>query len=382
MKYAIDTSSLKESLNYLIVQGNISKFNRRSCITQITFKQDVIVLNTESSQILSQINLFSKSDSDEEDYSNILFVDSLMFRQLVNSLDSDTIIIEPNESGFYVYSGNSRFTFPKVVDTDEFVLDKPSEEIADYSGATIMFSASNWDYVKNHQLYAISSSISNPVYTYVWIGKDGSVLVGDLDNGIFTHSYKNTLPGKCLLTPSIINLLSILPDYCNIVDYEDSYGIYFKDDNKHYEFLGHIFPKNEDSESVGSYNSDIILSTFDVTTGFIDIDVSKLYKFITQSVILSDSNNNTVTLSYANNVLTIEQGDSKCDISTSGGSSSTFSMDFNASWIKKILSNYSKLDKIKATSVLSMGVKYTDDEAVGLVLRSPDDLTTVIASIE
>ena len=65
---------------------------------------------------------------------------------------------------------------------------------------------SDWKFVKDYQMYAIGMSFVHPVYTQVWIGSEGDVIVGDFDNSIFTFSKKNKLGKTCLLSNTIFYL--------------------------------------------------------------------------------------------------------------------------------------------------------------------------------
>lgn len=106
MKFTCNTKPLMDALDIGVINQNVSKFFKKSCLAQITASQRELKLNFEASKICSEVILKGSGDSDE---TSVVFVDCLLLKQLVNTFESATTIIEFTDSGIVLHSGKAQF---------------------------------------------------------------------------------------------------------------------------------------------------------------------------------------------------------------------------------------------------------------------------------
>ena len=176
MKFICNTKPFADSLDLGIINQNVSNFHQKSCTVELTASEKMLKINIEASQIFTEIHIPGKG----EEGTATVFVDSLLLKNLASTLDSQTITLEFNDSGLVLTSGKSKFTLPKMVDDVDFDLKAPV--VPDSFDESIDLSREDWKFVKDFQMYAISMAYITPVYTKVWVGENGDVLVGDFDN--------------------------------------------------------------------------------------------------------------------------------------------------------------------------------------------------------
>lgn len=371
MKFTVSTKPLSDGLNLAIVNANVSKFYRKSCLAQLTVDGNTLKINVEAAFILSQITLKGKADISEGLGSSTIFVDSLLLKQLVSTFESPVTTLEFTETGLILHSGKSKFTLPKLVEGDELSLSSP--RVDGVEGLGVEIDKSDWKFIKDYQMYAIAMSFIHPVYTRVWVGAEGDVLVGDFDNSLFTHSKKNNLGTTCLLSDTIINLFNSLPEGAKLAKKDKSYVIQVSTDG--FNFASEFTPQYEDDENVGSYNSDIILTMMNhPEVKSVSVSTSAVNKFLSQADLLSSNTEDTITFSVEGNQLTLHDNNVDCKIDVDKVSETSYSVQFKTALLKSVMSNYT--DEKVNVSPMEQG-----DEVVGITVWT-DSLTTVLAGID
>lgn len=369
MKFTLNTEPLSDSLNLGVINSNVSKFYQKSTLAQITATKTTFRVNLEAASILSEIQLKGSGDEDTE---SVAFVDCLVLKQLISTINTATVTFEFTDSGLIVYSGKSKFTLPEVVDSDLGIeLDRPVDD--NKVECKIALDKNIWKFVKDYQLYAISMSLIYPVYTKVYVGKDGEVLVGDFDNSLFTYSNKSNLDSTCLLTDTIINLFDSVPDGTNI--YKSGKSYYMSTESDAYSFSAKFTPSYEDDEGVGTYNAPIILglmsSEQDDTP--VRIKVSDMNKVLNQAALLSTSTEDSITLKFDGSSLHVY--DNNVDAVIEGnGQSIQYSVPFKTTILKSVISNAPEDD-------VAIYPLYTDGSINGVRFQFKE-LTVVLAGVE
>lgn len=368
MNFTVSTKPLSDALALGVINANVSKFYRRSCLAQVTADRNLLRINLEAAFILSEIRLRGKGDADA---SVSLFVDSLLLKQLVSTLDSSTVTFEFAEGGLILHSGKSRFTLPKMIDDVDVELKSPS--VPAPGAASVKIDRADWKFVKDRQMYAIAMSFVHPVYTKVWLSQTGDVVVGDFDNSIFTHSEKSKLGKTCLISDTIVNLFTSLPDGSDLVANGDSYIIFCKTDG--FELVTEFTPQYESDESVGSYSSDIILPMMEHSADLaVQVNPQVLNRFLNQAALLSTSNEDTINLTVSGSQLSLHDKNVDCVVEVAGNYTSKYSVEFRTTLLKDMLSTYS-------AEQVSISPMIQEDVVVGIVVWD-DALTTVLAGIE
>lgn len=366
MKFKGNTAPLKNGVDLCIIDSNISKFFHKSCLVELTIEEDCLRINTEASSLKSELILQGKSSGDGV---NNILVDSVLFKKLLNTLDSNVVEIEITENSLHINSGGSKFNLPKMLDSEDAALDRPTP-ITSVDGQ-VALGASGWNFIKNHQLYAIAVSFIHPVYTNVWSGESGDTIVGDVDNSIFTYSKKSSLNKKCLITDTIINLLTNVPEEAKIIENEDNYEVFVEIDP--YTYLCEFTPKYETDEGVGDYNSDMILPLFKHDDTYITFNKNVILKYINQAELFVNNIDSTVRLILDNNSIIVKNDNANCklDINNPFGN---YEMEFKISFLKDAISHINS-DEINMCPLIQ------EDELIGIILWS-DDMTTVLSVID
>lgn len=367
MKFICNTKPFADSLDLGIINSNVSNFHQKSCTVELTATENLLKINIEASQIYTEIHIPGKGEGDPA----TVFVDSLVLKNLSSTFESSTVTLEFDENGLILTSGKSKFTLPKMVDGDDFDLKAPAVP-ANLDGA-IDINQSDWKFIKDNQMYAISMAFINPVYTKVWVGENGDVLVGDFDNSLFTHSVHSKLGKTCLLSDTIINLSNSLPAGSKIIPHEDSYVIQLKTDS--YEYLTQFTPLYESDESVGSYNSDIFLGMMQHTDdSAMKVNTVAITKALNQALLLSTNHQDTIFFELVDGVVKLHDKNVDCDIAVLGNTEGSYKLEFNLERLKKVISNYSD----ESISICPME---QDGQVVGIMVWN-DQLTTIVAGVE
>lgn len=367
MNFKTNTKPLSESLSLGVINSNVTKFFAPSIVAILTATRNQLIINLETQSILTEIKLQGMGS---EDGPVTLFVDCLLFKNLISTLDSTTIDLEFNEDGLVVKSGKSTFTLPKMID-DDVAINRPDSDVNfdDFHEMDI----TGWKFIKDNQLYAIAMNFVRPVYTFVYVGEAGDVIVGDFDNFLFTHSMKSELHNTCLLTSSIVNLFASLPEGAKICKKGRNYLLYVKTDA--FEILSDIQPAYEDEDRVGSYNADIVMTAMQKDEhNCMKLDPTVMNKFLSQADLLKNSNESKINFSFDGNNIHLLGDNVDCILGTESTCNTTFSVNFKASTLKSALSKYVD-DKI------SIGPVLVEGEVSGIIVWS-DELTTAIAGVD
>lgn len=366
MIFEANTKPIVDGLELAIINSNITKFYQKSCIVELDIEENDLRVNTEVSAIKSEL-IFKGSVSGDDSYTHA-FVDSLLFKSLLESLDSDTVKLEINENSLTVYSGRSHFNLPQVIEEADIELDRPNRDVA--ASNFIKVDQSSWKFIQDYQMYALAMSFLHPVYRYVWMGESGDVISGDYDNSIFTTSKKSQFPTTCLITDTIVNLLNNVPEGSQIAQLDRSYEI--KVDLDPYSYICEFEPKYEEDEGVGTYSADIILSLFNHDAG-IAVKTDKLSKYLSQAELFSNANDATIKLACTNDSLSLvnESVNCKIDVNNPFGE---FSVAFNIKFLKDAF-NHLDSDEIQISPLIQDGV------ATGIILWT-DNMTTVLGGVE
>ena len=333
MKFTVSTKPLKDALDLGVIKSNVSKFYQKSCLAQITASGNVLKINLEAAAVTSEITL--KGQSDEEG-SRTTFVDCLVLKDLVHTLDASTTTIEYTSGGIIIHSGKSKFTVPQMVEESDLELNKPS--IIPANAEAIDLTKADWKFIDDHQMYAIAMSFIHPVYTNVWVGESGDVLVGDFDNSIFTLSKKSKLGDTCLLPDTIINLFNSLPEGSKIIKLDNSYVVNVTTDS--FEYSAEFTPKREDDEGVGSYNSQIILQMLNTSDdAAISLNVEKINKALSQATLLSNDSENTILFKVDGKDVTLKDDNIDCKIELENDAPENYEITFKTVLLKSMLAN-------------------------------------------
>ena len=368
MKFTTNTKPLVDSLNLGIINSNVSNFHKKSCIVQISANENTLKINIEASMICTEITMKGTGEGDPA----TIFVDSLLFKQLMSTLETATVTLEIADDGLRIQSGKSKFTLPKSIDTSEFELKAPA--IPDISGPAVDIDKSDWKFIKDYQMYAISMAFVFPVYTRVWVGDNGDVLVGDYATSLFTHSKKSKLGTTCLLSDTIINLFNSLPEGAKLIKADKDYLIQVNTDS--FTYLTQFTPKYEDDPEVGSYNSPIFLNMMDHPDQFNVIATAAVTKLLNQALLLSSTNEDTIKFSVSGGVATFNDKNVDAQIPVEGDSNLNYSVEFKLETLKKVIADYPD-EKICFAPMYSEG----DPEASGIKIWN-NDMTTIFAGVE
>ena len=279
MKFTLSTKPLKTVTELGIIKANVSPFFRRSSLVQLTANRDTLKINIQAASIKTRMELKGSGDEDKE---AAICVDCLIFKNLINSIDNDVIALEFVDNGLYIHAGNSKFAIPQMSDVSEAMLEEP---VSQYNAkSSVVIQPADWQFVKDHQMFAIAVKEEHPVYRNVWVGPNKEVLVGDFDISLFTFSKKGNFLNSCLLTPSLINLFTAIPEGATVSMIDRNYVLSIETDS--YSMVTEFLPKYEDDESVGSYNSQVFLNMMKHPESFITVDITPITKFIQQTAIL------------------------------------------------------------------------------------------------
>lgn len=367
MKFICNTKPLSDSLDLGIINSNVSNFHQKSCTVELTASENMLKINIEASQIYTEIHIPGKWEGEG---TARVFVDSLLLKNLVSTFETPTVELNFEENGLILVSGKSKFTLPKMVDGDDFDLRAPA--VPDTFDGAIEINQSDWKFIKEYQMYAISMAFINPVYTKVWVGEDGDVLVGDFDNSLFTHSVHNKLGKTCLLSDTIINLFNSLPPGSKVIPLDDSYVIQLKTDS--YEYLTQFTPQYESDESVGSYNSQIFLGMMKHEGEGTVVNTVAITKALNQALLLSTNSQDSIFFSLEDGQVHLKDKNVDCAIAVTGEKEGSYKVEFNLERLKKVISNYSD-------ETISISPMKNEDSTVGIMVWNKD-LTTIVAGLE
>lgn len=374
MKFTVSTKPFSEGLNLAIVNSNVSKFSQKSNIAQVTVKNGMLVVNLECDNVKTEIRF--KGGVTEEN-SSIATVSCLVLKQLVSTFDSAVTVVEFDENGLILVSGRSRFVLPDIIKNTDMELDKPDMDLTHLVSNPVPINKTNWKFVDDHQMFALSMSFVNPIYTRCWVGADSDVLVGDMDNSIFTHSSKGTLGETCLLRPDIINMFVTLPEGATIGKLSNSYIVHTNTDA--YDIYSEVVPEHEDDPAFGSYNSEIIMDMMQKDMdNAIKVNTSAILKAINQSDLLSteDKSSKALFIDVDGSVLTVADDNVDCKVDVEGNPAIKYNIKMKAPNFKSAIAN------IDSDSVyISPVTNDESEELVGLMMWT-DNMSILVAGAD
>lgn len=355
MKFNVSTKPLVNALNLGVISQNVSKYYQKSCLAQITASRHDLTINLEADGIVSELNLKGSGD---EDSVHTVFVDCLLLKQLVSTFEASVTSIEYVEGGVVLHSGNSKFTLPEMLDDGELELKAPISTLPE-GCQTIDIDSNDWKFIKDHQMYAIAMSFVQPVYTNVWLSENKDVIVGDFDNGLFTHSLKNKLNNTCLIKGTIVNLINSLPEGATLVSPDGkSYLINVATDG--FTYRAQFTPSYESDEGVGSYNAEIILGTMvKDESKAVKINTEKVKKALGQANLLNSGGDSRIEFSVQGGNAILHDNNIECKMPVDN-QELEYSLPLATSFITAVISN---LDE----EIANVCPVYDGDNAIGLV---------------
>lgn len=373
MKFTVSTKPLKNSLNLCIINANISKYYSKSLLVQITATSDTLRINHAANFILSEVKL--KGLGDDEVMS--IMVDCLLLKQLVSTITTSQIEFDLSDNALIIRAGKSSFSLPKLMDTTEVQLPVPKSITDNDLISSSDITKSDWKFIKDYQMYAKSDSTVNPIYTYIWVGENGDVLVGDYVNSLFTHSTVSNLGKTCLLTDTVVNLFNILPDGAKIITRNDTYSISVCTDG--FKYISEFTPIFE-SDEIGNYNSEIIMDMMGIknpkkiNTSISKVNVTDINTVLNQAVLLSTDKAPLITCTFEKNQIIFKDTRINCIIPAEGGDDAPYTLVFKPNSLKSVISNCPE-------SIIEISPIFNDDEIVGITISS-GGLTAVLAGVE
>lgn len=366
MEFTVSTKPLKAALNLAIVGKNINRLHQKSTVVQLTMSTNDLRINTEASQIKTEVTLKGSGDGNAT-----IIVDAVILKNLVSTLNANQVTIEFQQNQIIIHAGRSDFNIPKLVDTDEVSLDRPyleniSVDSGDYVGTV---DKAAWNFLANHQMFALQApGTAYPVYQNIWLGDNGDSLAGDFRESLFAHSGKCGLGATCLINDSIVNLLCSVPDNSHLYRVEETYVIYNTEDS--FDYRAEFSPKQENDEN-GNYRADLLLQKLSIDNApTISIKVSDISTILGQIALLSDREI-VVSISIEKDHITFKGRNINAVIDADGDIGEIKDKKFKISTLKKIIANLPDAS-VKIAPAMNNGVN------VGLVFVS-GDLTVICA---
>ena len=372
MKFTVATKPLKEALDLGVINSNISKFYQKSNLAQITMLDtNRLVVNLEASNILTEITLKGNFEQDDlGSTNNSVFVDCAMLKSLVASLDTTTVSLETIDGGLQIVSGSSKFKLASIVEGDELELTKPKEFVA--SENVVEIKKDDWKFIQDYQMYSIAMSFIMPVYTYVWVG-DLGVMVGDFENTLFTYSKKKLLNETCLLSSTVINLVTELHEGAKIVQDGDSYLVSVETDG--YKYVTEFKPIHETDEGVGSYKADMMIEIIENGTDDVVVNKEDFNNILNQADMLNSDADGEISFEATEEYIKIKDDNVDANISYKKNElTAPYKLDFKLQTLKAILNN------IEGESV-HISKLTTDGEDSGIVVWT-DSMSVMVAGLD
>lgn len=365
MKFQLSTKPLADALNLGVIPANISKYFRLSCLAQLTASKNQLRINLQASSIATEILLKGLGDVEEE---VTAFVDCLVLKQIVATLDSSTVTIEYADGGVVLHSGSSKITLPQLADSGDGELKRPN--VPSENDVKMKLDLDDWKFIKDRQMYAVALSFVHPIYMNAWVGESGDVIVGDFDNSLFTFSKKNKLGKTCLLTDTIINLFNSLPEGAEITAMGDSYWVGVKTDG--FEYASEFTPKYEGPET-GDYKSDVFLSAvIKDAENTVKVATAPISKFLSQADLLR-TGKSEIQFTVNGNQLELKDSNIDCKIPIEG-KCHDFSIVLDAENFKPVISHFDAEN-------VSISPSMQEGEVGGLIIWT-DDLSVIIGAQE
>lgn len=368
MRFTLNTKPLSAALNLGVINANISNYHSKSTIIQITATKDTLKINVEAELIKTELTLKGSGD---EDGPISVFVGSALFKQLISTLETSTVTLEYVEGGLTVHSGSSKFTVPKMFDAEEVQLEPP------VSADNLVFTKINkdgWNFIKDHQMFAVAMSFVYPVYTRVWIGENGDALACDYGNSLFTHSKKGGLSTTCLVSDTIVNLFTSLPDDAEIAPSGRDYIIVANSDS--FKYVTQFTPLLESDEGLGDYQAPLFISMMNPIEHAVKVKASVLSKYLSQAELLCSASEATIKLHIDDKLLSLSDNNVDCKVVIDCPGTVPVDLEFKADRIRKLISNFGEED-INISGYVPEG----SAEAAGIIVWD-NDLSALLAGVD
>lgn len=382
MKFTVATKPFQTALGLGVVSKNISPFYSKSTLALLTITQGQLVVQLEALQVYSEITL--KGSCDKANQTDSVFVQCEPLKKLVSTFDAPTTELEIIEGGLALYSGKSRFVLPKAAES--FMTLKSPEYVPNTEGLPIEID--DWRFIKNHQMFAIAKTTTNPVYTRVWVSDKNDVLVGDLTMGIFTYSKRPTLGKTCLLSTTIVNLFDSIPYGAKVYPNGETFILSYINDA--FEYRAEFVPQYETDPDMGSFHSDVILAAMGIShdkeeeeqeevaeseqEAVIEIDAMK--RIVNQLNIIASGSDDLIKLIVGNDVITISSDKADGQIPyESEISIDEYTLHMSLNVLNDAFSKF-------ASDRVSIRPIYNDGEITALYIGSTDLKITIAADIE
>lgn len=371
MEFKLNTKPLKDALDLTVVNINISKFFEKSTVIELSVEGNKLRLNTQATSLLSEA--YINGYCDEQGTASAI-VDNTLFKNLISTLESNEVSLEFTDNALVVKSGKSKFNVPLlfISEDDALSLDRPQAvtEQLQYFGE---LDTDAWKLIRDNQLYALSISQIYKVYTRVWMGKEQGTITGDPTMSFFTYNSNNPLNSTCMLSSTVVNLLSSLENGSKIykID-EDNYSVFMDVDS--FTFNTQFTVEHEGQDDIGDYNSEVVLSkVLDDSVTKVPVSKSKIYKYAKQaSLFKSDA---VIYIRSNGNEVRLVNDDVDCVLSTE-----TTGMEYNIGFV---VSDLAVVVSHMVSEDLSMNplVDPESQEVYG-VRFTGDELYTILGGVE
>lgn len=362
MKFSLNTKPLKDAMNLCIINSNISKFFEKSTVVQLTASGDALRLNTQATSLISEATLKGSSEGSGE---CTAIVDCVLLKQLMGTIDSNEVSFDFQDNVLVVESGRSKFNVPKLLmDEDEVSLSRPAGEAEVSKSFCGELNPDEWKHVQDHQIYAVSISQIQPVYTYAWMDPKKGVLTGDPRMGTFTYVPGDLLSRTRLVSTTVVNLLSALDAGSKMYEVNDSeYVVSMHCDA--FDFRSEFSVKLEDENNVGTYDSDMIFDMiFDESQGGASVSKAKISANIKQALLFSTPSDPLISLKADESGLKLVNDNVNCRVSKENGSDD-YETSFVVTDLDTVISHMDG-DDLEIYPIIK------DDEVFGIRVKSGD----------
>lgn len=367
MKFTLNVQPLKDAMDLGIISSNISKFFEKSTVIQLTAQGDTLRINTQATSLISEACI--KGSNEDGGYATAI-VDCILFKSLVSTLTSNEMSLDFQDNSLVVESGKSKFNVPKLLtDEDAASLDRPASVDKLKDKFCTKLEPATWKYIQDHQLYAVAMSQIQKVYTRVWTSADKGVLTGDPQMSLFTFQEHSALDSDCLVSATVVNLLSALDEDSLLYHYNDSSYVAVMNCDA-FTFTSQFTVEHEDETGIGTYAADMIFDmVLDDTQQPVKVSKSKLCANIKQASLFASSSNPLISVEADENGVKLVNKNVNCRISKDNAGIS-YSASFAVSDIDTVVSHMDE-DSILIAPVVKdgevFGLRFSTSNMVALL---------------
>lgn len=353
MKFSVSTKPLKKAVDLTVIPKNVTATFQRSSLLQISATDKELKLNTESDSIQSEVILYGTGTGEPI----TICTDCIKFKSLISTISASQIDLDITESAITIHANKSTFTIPLEANSVGR-LAEPYHITKEELTQGIDVDNDCWSFIKDHQMFAVPKDTTLPVCRYTYLGEDGNSLTGNVDYSLFTLAPYSQFSSTSLVTNTIINLMTNLPETAKMLHHVDSYVIGAFVDS--YEYRVQLTPKVE-SEDVGYYNADMIMEIMNQDNGGIKLSAKAIITALQQSNLLADANTPVSLICEADKVhLKDKRIDSVIDAEINA---EPFDVALVPEFFKSALTNVPDDD-------ITIKPIFTEDELSGIVIES------------